>query len=102
MKILSSTSLKKIQMLKWWRRWNSLAHIPDNSVITLVNVGRRARMNGFQAPCIIRKSVLRFKSQWRQALGWRRNSMCFSYDAYSYSRNFDDGCFKEHPSPLVP
>ncbi|KAK4732135.1 hypothetical protein R3W88_025123 [Solanum pinnatisectum] len=91
-------SSKMIQMLKWHGR--RVAH--SSSDVTLVSVERRAPVNCFKGLHIARQLYWRLKSQWRQLLSWQRSSVRFSYDAYSYSQNFDDGCSEEHRSPLAP
>nr|XP_009788850.1 PREDICTED: uncharacterized protein LOC104236594 [Nicotiana sylvestris] len=91
-------SSKKLHMFKCqgWR----VAHC--SSAVTSVSIERRAPVNCFQGLYIARQLYWRLKSRWRQLLSWRRSSVRFSYDPYSYSQNFDDGCSKEHPSPLAP
>ncbi|PHT86321.1 hypothetical protein T459_08427 [Capsicum annuum] len=85
-------------MLKWhgWR----VAH--SSADVTLTGVERRAPVNCFKGLHIAKQLYWRLKSQWRRLLSWQRSSVRFTYDAYSYSQNFDDGCSKEHRSPLAP
>lgn len=95
MKILSLQSVKKNQIQKWGKRIAS-----TESAITLGNAkGRRLSFSCCCGLHVLKKLVLKFRTKWKQALGWQRSSIQYSYDLYSYSLNFDDGlCHGHHPS----
>ncbi|CAI9107561.1 OLC1v1006939C1 [Oldenlandia corymbosa var. corymbosa] len=68
-------------------------------------VERRVPVKCFQGSYhVAKRLVWRFKSEWKPiAQRWQRSSTSrYSYDAQSYSQNFDDGCSDEHRSPLAP
>lgn len=99
MKFSTMLSMKKIQILKWGRRTAG-----NGSGVTLGSVQRRVPVRCCQGSHVAKQLVLRLKSQWRPALSlkWQRGNMSYSYDARSYSQNFDDGCSNDHRSPLAP
>ncbi|KAL3531196.1 hypothetical protein ACH5RR_010518 [Cinchona calisaya] len=100
MKFSNMLSMKKIQILKWGRRIAG----SGGSAVTLGNVQRRVPVKCCQVSHVAKQLVLRLKSRWKPALNlrWQRSSTRYSYDARSYSQNFDDGCSNEHRSPLAP
>lgn len=97
MKFPNTLALKRIQLLKWGRRVAS-----SSSAVTLGNIQRRAPVSCCHGSYVARQLVWRLKSLWKAAVKWQRSSIRYGYDAHSYSKNFDDGSFKDRPSPLVP
>ncbi|CAI9118067.1 OLC1v1019582C1 [Oldenlandia corymbosa var. corymbosa] len=68
-------------------------------------VERRVPVKCFQGSYhVAKRLVWRFKSEWKPiAQRWQRSTTSrYSYDAQSYSQNFDDDCSNEHRSPLAP
>jgi hypothetical protein len=89
MKITSISSLRRTQFLKLGKRIASAG-----SAATLGSVKRRTLLDCCHGSNALRQLVGKFKSQWKQTLGWQRNRARYSYDLHSYSLNFDDGFFK--------
>ncbi|KAA8550715.1 hypothetical protein F0562_002399 [Nyssa sinensis] len=97
MKFLNMGSLKRIQIPKLWRRITC-----SGSAVELGSVKRRAPVESCNGSYVMRQLFWRFKSQWKQALRWQRHTAKYRYDPHSYSQNFDDGCFHDHPSSFAP
>ncbi|XP_002526557.2 uncharacterized protein LOC8266481 [Ricinus communis] len=93
MKILSGQSVKKNQFIKWGKRIAT-----TESAITLGNVRNRVPFSCCCGLRVLRQLLWKFRTQWKQALGWRRNSVKYSYDIHSYSLNFDDGLYHDNHS----
>jgi hypothetical protein len=89
MKISSISSLRRILFLKLGKRIASAG-----SSVTLGSVKRRTLLDCWHGSYVLRQLVGKFKSQWKQNLGWQRSRVQYSYDLHSYSLNFDDGVFK--------
>lgn len=87
MKMSSISSLRRIQFLKLGKRIASAG-----SAITLGgSVKRRTLLDCCHGAYALRQLAGKFKSQWKQTLGWQRSRAQYSYDLHSYSLNFDDG-----------
>lgn len=98
MKVLNVLSLK-ILLLSWERR----IVCSCSTVSSYVSTGRKSPTRLKRGSYLFRHLIWRFKSQWKQALRWERNTVQYSYDPGSYSKNFDDGCSQDdHLSPLAP
>ncbi|KAJ9169663.1 hypothetical protein P3X46_017825 [Hevea brasiliensis] len=91
MKILSLQGVKKNQLQKWGKRIAS-----TESAITHGNVKIRGSFSCFCGSHVLRQLVWKFRTKWKQALGWQRSSVRYSYDLHSYSLNFDDGLHHGH------
>ncbi|KAE7997876.1 hypothetical protein FH972_002472 [Carpinus fangiana] len=89
MKISSISSLRRIQFLQLGKRIAS-----SGPSATLGSVKRRRLLDCCHGSYALRQLVGKFKSQWKQTLGWQRSRVQYSYDFHSYSLNFDDGFFK--------
>ncbi|KAM0050922.1 hypothetical protein Hdeb2414_s0007g00229351 [Helianthus debilis subsp. tardiflorus] len=77
------------------RRWNRRIHCGDTAVIFAS--GRRHGGGGGGG--VLKQLTWRFKSQWKQALGWQTTTgNRHGYDPHSYSQNFDDGFLYDHLS----
>ncbi|KAJ7977184.1 Fanconi anemia group F protein (FANCF) [Quillaja saponaria] len=98
MKFSRFSSFGKFQFLKFWKRFGRAG-----SSVTLGNVQRRPSIFVSFDCChgsfSLRKLVVKFKTQWKQSLGWQRSSPQYSYDLRSYSLNFDDGLHNENRPP---
>lgn len=68
------------------------------SAVTLVSIERRASTGCCHVSYLLRKLIWKLKSQWKQAVGWRKSYTHYTYDLQSYSLNFDNG-FDDHLSP---
>ncbi|WCJ38199.1 hypothetical protein M5689_019272 [Euphorbia peplus] len=94
MKSFSIQSSKKSQFLNSGKRT-----VSTESAITLGNVKSRASFHYFCGSHILRQLLRKLRKQCKQALGWKKTSVKYSYDIYSYSLNFDDGLYHVHPPP---
>ncbi|KAK4407263.1 hypothetical protein Sango_0307300 [Sesamum angolense] len=98
MKMSKIMSLKKILMFKWGK-----AFLARGSTAALVNSVQRETTetcrHGSYAAWLL---LWRFRSQWKRLLSKQSNKTRYNYDAQSYSRNFDNGCSDDNPSPLAP
>ncbi|KAB1212066.1 hypothetical protein CJ030_MR5G024638 [Morella rubra] len=93
MKISSISSLRRMEFLKLRKRIAS-----TGSAVTVVSAKRRALLDCCRGSNLLRQLVWKFKSGWKQNLGWQRSKAQYSYDLHSYSLNFDDGFFCGHLS----
>lgn len=93
MKVSSISSCWKIQCLKLGKGITS-----TGSAVTLVSIERRASTGCCHVSYLLRKLIWKLKSQWKQAVGWRKSYTHYTYDLQSYSLNFDNG-FDDHLSP---
>ncbi|WCJ38198.1 hypothetical protein M5689_019271 [Euphorbia peplus] len=91
MKTFSIQSSKKNQFLKSGKRTSSI-----ESSITLGNAKNRVSFRSCCESRILRQLLRKFRKHSRQALGWKKKSVKYSYDIYSYSLNFDDGLYHVH------
>ncbi|WCJ38196.1 hypothetical protein M5689_019269 [Euphorbia peplus] len=94
MKTFSIQSVKKNQLLKSGKRTASI-----ESSITLGNAKSRVSFRCCCESRILRQLLRKLRKQCRQGLGWKKKSVKYSYDIYSYSLNFDDGLHHVHLPP---
>lgn len=67
------------------------------SAVTLVSLERKDPSGGgCSTSYVVMQLFWKLKSLWKQALGWQRMNVQYSYDIHSYSLNFDDGSFLDH------
>lgn len=93
MKISSISSLRRLEFLKLRKQ-----NLSAGSAVTLVSFKRRALLDCSCGSYLLRQSVRKFKSLWKQDFSWQRSKAKFSYDLRSYTLNFDDGFFNDHLS----
>lgn len=94
MKTFEMQRLKGIQFLKWGKKLGN-----TGSVVALVSLERKEPSGGCSASYMVMQLFWKLKSLWKQALGWQRMNVQYSYDIHSYSLNFDDGSFHDHCLP---